>query len=98
MQDNMDDKSYKFLGAVSHEEGYKYSPNSYIKEKSKSNIVATWFFKWLFNGLLIDRYENILVYKASNCRKCGHLLTVPLSLTRDLGDCCYEASSLPFSS
>lgn len=93
MKDNMNKKSYKFIGAVSEAEGYKYSADSYIKEQSKSNQVAIWFFKWLFNGYLIEKYPGVKVYKSSFCSRCTRLLTVPESIIRGMGDCCFATSS-----
>lgn len=90
MAENDNRDSYKFLGAISPDRGYHYSPNAQIKENSPSNKAFKWFAASIENEKNRTEYPFVKFYKAGKCSNCGHLLTVPLSIKRMMGDCCFE--------
>jgi len=90
MADNEDEGSYKFVGAASLKNGFKYSAHAQIKNDSSSVKALVWFFGSLKNTAERTRYPNTKFYKAGRCSRCNHILTVPSSIKRMMGDCCYD--------
>ena len=88
MSNNADHKSYKFMGAVSKEKGYRYSKNAQVKITSQSNKTANWFFHQLFDGTLKTGFPLIKIYKSADCEACGKMLTTPESLKYGHGAVC----------
>lgn len=90
MPDNNNDKSYRFIGAVSKQEGYKYSNKARhdFKPDCNSNKALIWFFEKLLNGTLKTNHPYVKVYHEGRCGRCGRRLTTPQSLKIGLGPEC----------
>ncbi len=98
MPDNESDGSYKFIGSLSKEEGYRHSPKSFINPESTSAKVASYYFNRLLlktkNQLPLP--ESIKTYHMGVCGRCGHLLTVPESIETGFGEECARQLNIPF--
>jgi len=95
MPDNNDEKSYKFIGALSREEGFRHSDKSYIKDNAKSVNVAYYYFNRLLGYSKFKLHDNIRTYHMGYCGRCGRLLTVPESIDSGFGPECSTLLNIP---
>lgn len=94
--DNEDSKSYRFIGALSREEGFRHSAKSYIKDKALSVNVAYYYFNRLLGFAKFPLHKNVYTYHSGYCGRCGKLLTVPESIASGFGKECSKVLNLPY--
>lgn len=96
MPNNGDKGSYKFIGALSREKGFKHSDKSYIKNTSQSIEVAYYYFNRLLGFGQFPLHSNIRTYHNGYCGRCGRLLTVPESIATGYGEECSRLMNVPY--
>lgn len=96
MIDGESEESYKFIGALSKQQGFKYSKRSPISEDAKSVKAADYYFNRLLGKSEFGLHPQIKAYHSGRCGLCGRVLTTPESIDTGFGPECAKILNIPY--